>query len=119
MGVQNLLDFIVVGHAAEPAVQLDKQDNVDLFRLNVLQHPHKFFPVGIFLPGAFAFVHVHPGDGIVIRPGVLLQIVPLGLEGIALFGLLLCRYPDVQRRAADGRDRIFIVSHVKIPLEYH
>ena len=84
MSFQNLLDLMILPHVAEPAIQLNKQDAVNLPCLHVGQKLLYNRTLQSRLAGAMTFVTVNIHDFIAVIIGVLREDLLLRLQAVAV-----------------------------------
>ena len=107
VGVQNLHDLVIIGHRTKPAIQTGKEDQVYLVLLHVLQHPQEVGALAQPLAGRLCRVDINANDHPAAFPGVLLQVLLLGLQRQALNCLFLAADTDIQINAQRGRCLVF------------
>lgn len=88
VGLQDLLNLVVLPDVAEPPVQLDKKNSIQLPRLHVSQELLHDGPLHGRFPGAVAFIPVNSDDLIAVILSILGKDFLLSLQAVALQKLL-------------------------------
>ena len=108
VGLQDLQDLVIIRYVAKPAVQTGKEDQVKPILLHVLQHPQKVGALVQSFAGRLCRVDIHIGNHPAPFPGILLQVLLLGLQRQTFDCLFLAADADIQTDAEWGH---LVFSH--------
>ena len=107
MGIQDLLNRVIGFHIPSPAVELDKEDQIQFSGFHILQKLQYHLALSDGFPGGITLIPVDANDFAAVLLRILDQVVFLGLQRIAVHGLFFGGNTDVEGRPQDPTGGIF------------